>query len=234
MILLIDNYDSFTFNLKRYLVQLGQEVTVVRNDAELLRSNLADSHSALVISPGPKTPQAAGMCLSIVAQYSGQLPILGVCLGHQVIYEACGGVVGRALRPTHGSASPMQLLTSPLFAGIESGTVFARYHSLVGLPASLPESLRVIAWSPEREIMAVEHKQHATFGVQFHPESILSLSGHRLMRNFLVAAGLATVDSLPLGDLSDPAQVNPPIAAELHGELAVALPGRYGSRGVGE
>ncbi|MEM8732888.1 MAG: aminodeoxychorismate/anthranilate synthase component II [Planctomycetota bacterium] len=192
MILLIDNYDSFTFNLQRYLRQLGVRVHVVRNDATELDESLTRLYSAIVISPGPKSPAEAGKCLSVIKQWSGKLPILGVCLGHQSIYESFGGKVIRSNQPIHGRSTPVHVVDSTLFEGIQDGTRFARYHSLVCDPATLPDSLRVAATSEDSQIMAIEHRQHATFGVQFHPESVLSLDGHRLLRNFLHLSRIST------------------------------------------
>lgn len=199
MILLIDNYDSFTYNLVRYLRLLGQEVVVARNDAvELIE--LAQRCQAIVISPGPKAPAEAGECLNMVRSLAGRKPMLGICLGHQVIYEALGGLVVRAVEPMHGRTTPMQLADTPLFEGIPDQTPFARYHSLIGQAASLPKCLQVIAWSPGQEIMAVAHRDSAVFGVQFHPESVLSTAGFQLLANFLHLAGLTTPDSLPTND----------------------------------
>lgn len=206
MILLIDNYDSFTFNLQRYLTQLGQEVVVLRNDSPRLASLLSDSFSAILISPGPRAPQDAGYCIEVVRRESGRLPILGVCLGHQVIYEAFGGRILRALAPVHGKSCKVDFEPSRLFVGIESGTPFARYHSLIADSVTIPGWLSVTAWSPEGEIMAIEHKEHLTFGVQFHPESILSLAGHQLLSNFLSCAGLHRNMTLPNSDLLDTTQ----------------------------
>lgn len=227
MILLIDNYDSFTFNLQRYLVRLGEQVTVVRNDDIRLSEAIAEDSCALtepwlalpgnpravVLSPGPKRPGDAGVCLELVRRLSGKLPILGVCLGHQVICEALGGTIVRARRPVHGLATPMRLGESPLFDGLgnsadDSHAVeFARYHSLVAEESTLPACLKVTAWSHDDQIMAVEHRQHATFGVQFHPESILSLQGYRLLQNFLRLAGSQVHPSLPSSDLENERQL---------------------------
>jgi anthranilate synthase/aminodeoxychorismate synthase-like glutamine amidotransferase len=219
MILLIDSYDSFVFNLERYFVRLGQAVMVVRNDDPRLAnalqqisqgavqpfSALAIEPAALILSPGPKRPSDAGYCLELVRRLSGKLPILGVCLGHQVIYEAFGGQVVRASVPMHGRASPMRLGASRLFAGLPHGenaaeVAFARYHSLIAQPESLPSTLQVTAWSSDGQIMAIEHRQHATFGVQFHPESILSPHGYRVLHNFLSLAGLPVAAELPSAD----------------------------------
>ncbi|QDV24228.1 anthranilate synthase component II [Aureliella helgolandensis] len=189
MIVLIDNYDSFLYNLQRYFVQLGQDVLVVRNDAPSLESDVAGAQ-AIVLSPGPKAPRDAGKSLEIVQQWSGKIPILGVCLGHQVICEAFGGEIVRALHPIHGRSLPLTLISNRLFVGIESGAMFARYHSLVVRESSFPSCLQVTARSADGEVMGVAHTSHSTFGVQFHPESVLSQDGHRLLQNFLEIAGL--------------------------------------------
>lgn len=210
MILLIDNYDSFTFNLSRYLQQLGLEVDVVRNDASELTQDLASRYRAIVISPGPKRPDDAGFCLAIVRRWSGILPMLGVCLGHQVICQSFGAKIVRAQRPMHGKKTEMKLRRSPLFEGIPSGLAFGRYHSLVADPNGFPEWLEVIAESPEGEIMATQHREHLTYGVQFHPESVLSTAGHQLLRNFANLAGLPVASEAILSDLLHPKQVDPP------------------------
>lgn len=231
MILLIDNYDSFVFNLERYFVRLGQAVEVMRNDDLRLAQVLAEAHqgtckpfaclgvepSALVLSPGPRRPCDAGYCLEFVQAFSGNLPILGVCLGHQVIYEAFGGQVVRASVPVHGCASPMRLGASRLFTGLPNGdgkteVAFARYHSLIAQPESLPETLQVTAWSTDGQIMAVEHRLHATYGVQFHPESILSPLGYRVLANFLYIAGLPIPAELPDVDGPTGGVDNDPVA----------------------
>ncbi len=213
MILLIDNYDSFTFNLQRILRQLEQDVVVCRNDSpEVLE--LAEQAAALILSPGPKTPRAAGKCLEIVQEHSGRIPMLGVCLGHQVIYEAFGGEIVRAQRPMHGRMHRIETDSSRLFEGIPSGSAFARYHSLVGNRDEIPAWLRVTAWSADGEIMALEHREHLTFGVQFHPESILSLHGPKLLQNFLQSAGLPNSGQLPASDLQHPQQVSPPSGSD--------------------
>ncbi|MEM7559197.1 MAG: aminodeoxychorismate/anthranilate synthase component II [Planctomycetota bacterium] len=213
MILLIDNYDSFTFNLQRILRQLEQDVVVCRNDKSDL-AELAERSEAMILSPGPKAPRDAGDCLEIVREHSGRVPILGVCLGHQVIYEAFGGEVVRAKVPMHGRMDKIQSDSSRLFEGIPSGASFARYHSLVGCSEEVPAWLRVTAWSEEGEMMAVEHREHLTFGVQFHPESILSLHGPRLLQNFLQSAGLPSSVELPASDLRNPQQVSAPVDSD--------------------
>lgn len=207
MILLIDNYDSFTYNLRRYLRQLGQEVEVVRNDSIRL-DEVLNQAKAIIISPGPKAPKEAGECLRITREFSGRIPILGICLGHQVICEAFGGKIIRALQPTHGRSSKMRLAESRLFTGIPDETRFARYHSLVADRECFPETLRITAESCGSEIMAVEHKKHPVFGVQFHPESILSSAGHRLIANFLAVAELPITSTLPPPDLTASSQPN--------------------------
>lgn len=231
MILLVDNYDSFAHNLQRYLVRLGQEVMVVRNDDPRLAEAFegqsthpafppfehAADFKAIVLSPGPKRPIDAGFCLALVRRFSGAVPILGVCLGHQIICEAFGANIIRAIKPIHGLATPIVLERSGLFAGLlptipESDSSpakvtvdFARYHSLVADAEALPECLQVTAWSLDGQIMAVQHKQHRTYGIQFHPESILTTQGYRLLGNFLSLAGCRVEPSLPAGDLQDEA-----------------------------
>lgn len=212
MLLLIDNYDSFTYNLARYLRRLSVEVRVLRNDhVDLMAS--ARQAQAIVLSPGPCGPLQAGKCISIVQELSGIRPILGICLGHQVICHAFGGRVVRAEKPVHGQAFAMQFVKpSRLFEGIPNQTRFARYHSLIAEPESLPGCLSVTATcetkaaeeaSAVQEIMAVEHRTHLTFGVQFHPESILSEAGYRLLANFLNVSGWQVQDPLPQSDLTD-------------------------------
>ncbi|MCA9133226.1 MAG: aminodeoxychorismate/anthranilate synthase component II [Planctomycetales bacterium] len=239
MILLIDNYDSFVYNLRRYLVRLGQQVRVVRNDHPALRQTLGnpaergllDGVRAVLISPGPKRPGDAPYVLEFVRRFSGELPLLGICLGHQIIFEALGGRVIRAAQPRHGCSSQIQLQSSPLFRGLGEQAEFARYHSLVADPQSCPDTLQMVAWSEEGQVMAVQHKSHPTYGVQFHPESILSQAGYQLLNNFLRLAKLPTVDLLPASDLLHPGQrlplhslVDAPWPPECHD--AVPLPVR--------
>ena len=212
MLLLIDNYDSFTYNLARYLRRLLVEVRVLRNDhADLM--DAARQAQAIVLSPGPCGPVQAGKCISIVQELSGVRPILGICLGHQVICHAFGGKVVRAAKPVHGQAFAMEFIQpSPLFEGIPNQTRFARYHSLIAERVSLPSCLSITATcetkaseeaSAVQEIMAVEHSTHLTFGVQFHPESILSEAGYRLLANFLNLSGWHVHEPLPQSDLTD-------------------------------
>jgi len=189
MLLVIDNYDSFTYNLVQYLGEMGQEVRVVRNDeipaAEI--AALAPSH--IVISPGPCTPNEAGISLEVIKTYAGKIPILGVCLGHQAIGQAFGGKVVRAARVMHGKTSPISHDGKGLFTGLPNPFQATRYHSLLIERASVPDSLDVTAQTAENEIMAVRHKTLPVEGVQFHPESFLTTSGKDLLRNFIERRG---------------------------------------------
>lgn len=202
MILLLDNYDSFVFNLARYLEELGEEVEVVRNDALDVEGIRARAPEALVISPGPCTPREAGVSVAAVRELGGRLPILGVCLGHQCIGEAYGARVVRARRPMHGKLSRVEHEERGLFAGLPRPLGATRYHSLVLEPDSVAPPLRVTAWTDEGEVMAVEHGEAPVWGVQFHPEAILTEGGHALLANFLALArgreppGAAAVDAL--------------------------------------
>ncbi len=184
MILIIDNYDSFVFNIARYFEELGETPRVVRND-EVTGSDLMAK--AIVISPGPCTPHEAGQSMDIVNEYSGRLPILGICLGHQVIGEVFGGTVTRAKRPMHGDSSEISHTATGVFEGLPQHFSAGRYHSLiVELNGKTP--LEVTATSGDGAIMGLRHKSHPTFGVQFHPESILTEHGYDMLRNFLKAA----------------------------------------------
>ena len=184
MILLVDNYDSFVHNVSRYLRELGSETVTVRNDA---LSGVDAAVRGIVISPGPCTPDEAGVSLDLVRRHSGRLPILGICLGHQCIGQAFGGRVTRARRPLHGEASLIQHTGEGVLAGLPDGFSAGRYHSLIVELADEDTPLKVTARSEEGEIMALEHRTHPTFGVQFHPESVLTEHGHDLLRNFLKA-----------------------------------------------
>jgi anthranilate synthase/aminodeoxychorismate synthase-like glutamine amidotransferase len=190
MILLIDNYDSFAHNLGRYFERLGVRTTTVRNDAVDLAAVRDLRPSAIVLSPGPCTPREAGASLEIVRELHREIPMLGVCLGHQVIAEALGGRIVRAPAPMHGQTSPLLHDGTDLFAGLPAPTKAARYHSLVVEPASLPPSLRVTARTDDGVIMAIAHVERPVYGVQFHPESILTEHGYRLLVNFLQLAGV--------------------------------------------
>jgi len=187
MLLVIDNYDSFTYNLVQYLGELGQEVRVVRNDeipaADI--SGIGPTH--IVISPGPCTPNEAGISLDTIQRYAGKIPILGVCLGHQSIGQAFGGKVVRAKRVMHGKTSPIRHQGRGVFAGLPDPFEATRYHSLLVERESLPDCLEITASTDEGEIMGLRHKTYAVEGVQFHPESFLTTVGKDLLKNFLTA-----------------------------------------------
>jgi para-aminobenzoate synthetase component 2 len=189
MLLLIDNYDSFTYNLYQYFCELGAEVKVMRNDQLTLTDieQLAPSH--LVISPGPCTPDQAGISLQAITHFSGHLPILGVCLGHQAMAQAFGAKIVRARQAIHGKTSPVRHTGQSVFSGLNNPLTVTRYHSLVVSPETLPDCFEVTAWTEREggrdEIMGIMHKTLPLHGVQFHPESILSEQGHQLLDNFL-------------------------------------------------
>ena len=190
MLLMIDNYDSFTFNLVQYLQVLGAEVQVVRNDAMTVDEIEKLAPQRIVISPGPCTPNEAGVSLEVIERLGLTTPILGVCLGHQSIGQAYGGKVVRAGRIMHGKTSPIRHQGRGVFAGLPDGYEATRYHSLVVERGSLPEALEITAWTENadgsfEEIMGLRHREHPVEGVQFHPESILTGHGHALLRNFL-------------------------------------------------
>ena len=185
MLLLIDNYDSFTYNLVHYLGELGAESKVVRNDEITAAEAFAMKPGAIVMSPGPRDPDAAGICLELVATAPPDLPILGVCLGHQAIGQACGGEVVRCHEILHGKVSPITHTGTGLFKGLPQGFLVTRYHSLVVDPESLPDCLEVTARSQSGVIMGLAHRTRPVYGVQFHPESIASEHGHALLKNFL-------------------------------------------------
>ena len=185
MFLLIDNYDSFTYNLRHYLGELGAEVEVWRNDALTPADALAMSPQGIVISPGPCDPDRAGICLDLLAAAAGRLPVLGVCLGHQCIGQAFGGRVVRAPKPMHGKVSPIHHRGAGVFAGLPSPLRATRYHSLTVARQGLPDCLEVTADSEDGVIQGLSHRELPIHGVQFHPESIASEHGHELLRNFL-------------------------------------------------
>ena len=191
MLLMIDNYDSFTYNLVQYLGELGAEVRVYRNDAMTPARVAALRPEQIVISPGPCTPAEAGVSVECIRRFTGRIPILGVCLGHQAIAVAAGGRVVRARRVMHGKTSLIEHDGRTLFRGLRQRFAAARYHSLVVERASLPRCLEVSAWTSEGEIMGLRHREQQVEGVQFHPESILTREGKRLLRNFLEGAGRA-------------------------------------------
>ena len=185
MLLMIDNYDSFTYNLVQYLGELGQHVVVYRNDQITLNDIEALAPSHIVISPGPCTPNEAGISVELVEAYGGEIPILGVCLGHQSIAQAFGGRVIRAQNLMHGKTSMISHCEAGLFAGLPSPFQATRYHSLVVERSSLPECFEITATAEDGEIMALRHQRYPVVGVQFHPESILTQHGHRLLDNFI-------------------------------------------------
>jgi anthranilate synthase component 2 len=188
MILLIDNYDSFTFNLVHFLGELGATCDVRRNDALTPDEALALRPEAIVLSPGPCSPNEAGICCALIEAAAGHVPVLGVCLGHQAIGQVFGGQVVRAPKPMHGKVSPVFHQGTDLFAGLPSPFGATRYHSLTIDPASFPEALLVTARTEDGVIMGLRHRVLPVFGVQFHPESIASEHGHALLANFLALA----------------------------------------------
>ena len=185
MILMIDNYDSFTYNLVQYLGELGAGIEVRRNDQTTLEEIERMAPERIVISPGPKTPNEAGICLELIKRFSGRLPILGVCLGHQAIGQAFGGKVVRAPEIMHGKTSEIHHDGKTIFAGLPNPFPATRYHSLIVERASLPACLEVSATSPDGLIMGLRHKEMKVEGVQFHPESALTAVGKQLLANFL-------------------------------------------------
>jgi len=188
MILLIDNYDSFTYNLFHYLGELGADVRVVRNDEISAAEALGMKPDGIVLSPGPCTPNEAGICLDVISRANGAMPILGVCLGHQAIGQIYGGKVVRAPEPMHGKLSRVHHTGKSVFRGLNNDFLATRYHSLTIDPLSMPGSLEVTATSEDGVIQGVMHKTHPVHGVQFHPESIASENGHALLANFLQIA----------------------------------------------
>jgi anthranilate synthase component 2 len=192
MLLLIDNYDSFTYNLFHYLGELGEDVTVVRNDEISVAQALSMKPRAIVISPGPCDPDRAGICLDLIRDATGKVPILGVCLGHQAIAQAYGGRVVRAPVPMHGKLSRIHHTGESVFRGLEDGFLATRYHSLIVERATLPATLAITAETDDGLIMGLMHKTQPVHGVQFHPESIASQHGHALLQNFLRLARTAS------------------------------------------
>ncbi|MEZ5907383.1 MAG: aminodeoxychorismate/anthranilate synthase component II [Hyphomicrobiaceae bacterium] len=190
MLVLIDNYDSFTYNLVHFLGELGAPCEVIRNDAVTTRELARMKPSAIVLSPGPCTPNEAGICLEIIAELGPKVPILGVCLGHQAIGQAYGGKVIRAPYLMHGKLSVIHNEGRGLFRGLPPRFEATRYHSLIVERASLPDCLDVTAWTEDGLIMGLQHRSHPVHGVQFHPESIASEHGHAMLANFLELAGL--------------------------------------------
>lgn len=200
MLLVIDNYDSFTYNLVQYLEELGAAVTVWRNDRFTLEELEALSPSRIVVSPGPCSPDEAGLSIEVIRRWAGRVPILGVCLGHQCIGQAFGARIAHARAVMHGKTSLIHHRGQGVFAGLPNPFEATRYHSLVIAPDSVPEALEVTAWTADEagrpeEIMGVRHRRYAVEGVQFHPESILTRVGHDLLRNFLEQRGGLRADA---------------------------------------
>lgn len=197
MILVIDNYDSFTYNLVHYLAELGARTVVRRNDRVTVDEALAMSPQAVLLSPGPCAPDQAGVCLPLIDAAPLDLPILGVCLGHQAIGQAFGGVVVRARALMHGKTSPIRHKDQGVFAGLPDGFTATRYHSLAVERGTCPDVLEVNAWTEDGEIMGLKHRTRPIHGVQFHPESIATEGGHRLLANFLDLAGVKRLAHVP-------------------------------------
>ncbi len=190
MILVIDNYDSFTYNLVHYLNELGAETLVYRNDALSVEEALGLKPQGVLLSPGPCTPNEAGICLDLLAAAPEDLPILGVCLGHQAIGQAYGGQVVRAKAIMHGKTSPIEHTGKGIFAGLPNPVTATRYHSLSVEPSTMPAVLEVTAWTEDGEVMGFQHRTKPVHGVQFHPESIATEGGHAMLANFLKLAGV--------------------------------------------
>lgn len=200
MILLIDNYDSFVFNLARYVAELGEAPVVRRNDALSLDEIAALAPSHIIISPGPCTPNEAGISLDLIRRFGPTIPLFGVCLGHQAIGQAYGGEIVRARQPMHGKTSPIHHTGRSVFTGLPSPLTATRYHSLVIAPESLPDSLEVTATTDDGEIMGVQHREFPVAGVQFHPESVLTQHGYRMLDWFLTGGhGVKVPDRADLG-----------------------------------
>ena len=186
MVLLIDNYDSFSYNLYQLIGTIDPEITVMRNDEISVEEIKKLAPGRIVLSPGPGKPSDAGICIEVVQQLYAAIPILGICLGHQAIYEAFGGTVSYASRLMHGKSSEVTVdVGNVLFRGLPPAIQAARYHSLAGIKSTLPQTLNIIAWTEDDEIMAVCHREHPVYGLQFHPESILTPQGKIIITNFL-------------------------------------------------
>lgn len=210
MLLLIDNYDSFVYNLARYFVELGCETRVIRNDAVDVAAVRQLAPSAIVISPGPCTPNEAGVSVDLIRELSQTIPILGVCLGHQAIAAAFGGLVVRAAEPIHGRTSLIVHQGTGLFANLPSPLRVGRYHSLIIEEATLPADLQITARTEDGIPMAVQHQSHPLYGVQFHPESVLTQHGREMLANFARLAGLNPVESSTLDWVPPPEEANEP------------------------
>jgi anthranilate synthase component 2 len=207
MIVLIDNYDSFVHNLARYLRRLGQETLVLRNDAASADEVIAQRPAAIVLSPGPCTPTEAGCSLKLVSLAAGKIPLLGVCLGHQAIGAAFGGKIVRAGQPLHGRASRITHVGTGLFANVPNPFTVGRYHSLIIDEPTLPREIQITARSDDGAIMAIAHREVPLYGVQFHPESILTEHGYDILANFLRLAGITISSTLPSMTLERPAVI---------------------------
>lgn len=218
-LLLLDNYDSFVHNLARYAEELGCSTHVVRSDAVSAAEVARLAPGAIILSPGPCTPREAGVCTEVVRTLGATIPMLGVCLGHQAIAAALGGAIVRAPQPVHGRTSPIFHDGSGVFDGLPSPLRGARYHSLIAEEASLPGELRVTARTQEGLIMGIAHRSWPVFGVQFHPESILTQFGHRLLANFLRRAGLDALPP-PEGEYEEQAVANDFYARGVEAEVA--------------
>ena len=216
MILVLDNRDSFVYNLARYVAELGEAPVVHRNDALSLEQIEALKPSHIIISPGPCTPNEAGVSVEAIRRFGPQIPILGVCLGHQAIGAAYGAEIVRAGRPMHGKTSPIRHNGTSVFSGLPSPLTATRYHSLVIAPESVPPELEVLASADDGEIMAVRHREHPVVGVQFHPESVLTEYGYRMLDSFLTGGHGSNVPdradqaSVPTGDTEPDLSVRPP------------------------
>ncbi|MDO8644554.1 MAG: aminodeoxychorismate/anthranilate synthase component II [bacterium] len=185
MLLMIDNYDSFTYNLVQYFLELNEEVVVYRNDQITLPQIAKLKPSKIVVSPGPCSPKEAGISVPVIKKFKGKIPILGVCLGHQSLVAALGGKIVRAGRLMHGKTSPIHHDGKTIFKDLKNPFEATRYHSLIADPKTLPSELEISAWTQEEEIMGVRHKDFILEGIQFHPESILTTEGKKLLKNFL-------------------------------------------------
>ena len=218
MVLLIDNYDSFVFNLARYVTELVGETEVVRNDAVSVQDVISSQPDAIILSPGPCTPAEAGICVDLAREVSGTIPLLGVCLGHQAIATAFGVDIERAPEPVHGRTSLVTHDGKGLFQTLPNPLRVMRYHSLVADETSWPNELEVTSRTSDGLVMAFKHHQHATFGVQFHPESILTQTGHEMIRNFLLLSGIEA-SAVPAGDSLGVVGIGPGIAPKLESEI---------------
>ncbi len=187
MILIIDNYDSFTWNLYQMMGAISPDIEVLRNDAVTVETIRARGYRGVVLSPGPGRPNDSGVCLDVIREMSGEIPMLGVCLGHQAICQLHGGRIVRAPVPVHGKPSPIEHDGEGLFAGLPQPMICGRYHSLVVDPNTVPDSLEVSARTDDGVVMGVRHREHPTYGVQFHPESVLTPDGEHLLANFIAA-----------------------------------------------